>query len=221
LEIHTAENVGRPVNIFSRFRKFFIAGIATLFPIFITVYIFILIFRFTDNVSGKYINAFIFSRFGFKIPGLGFVLTLLIILLVGILSSHFLGKRLLPGLEKIFLKVPFVNHVYQPAKELANFLFGQHRQTSFKRVVLLRYPNSWSYTIGFITNEGIKEFNEKTGQELVSVLVSTPPSPFSGPIIFVPKKEITLLDITIDQAIKFVVSGGIVSPTAQFAQKEK
>ncbi|MBN1405653.1 MAG: DUF502 domain-containing protein [Candidatus Omnitrophica bacterium] len=193
-------------------KKYFFTGIATIFPVFVTVYILIILFKFSDSVLGKFINIWVYNNFGFKIPGLGVPVLAIVIFLVGFLTRHLLGGKILPWFESIFVRLPVVNHIYLPAKQLSRFLFGEGKEGSFKKVVLIQYPNEWSYSVGFLTNEGLEELNKKSGKELVSVLVSTPPSPFSGPLILVPKDRIKILDMSIEQAIKFVVSGGVVPP---------
>lgn len=197
------------------FRKYFFSGVATILPVFITLYAFVLVFRFMDNLAGKYINAFLFHYYGFKIPGLGLFISVAVILITGFFSNHFFGKKLLPLFERLFLKIPFVRHIYPPAKQLSDFLFGETESTRFKKVVLVQYPEPRSWALGFITNENLRVFNEQAGEELVVVLVSTSPSPFSGPVICVPRSKIRILDMSVDEAIKFFVSGGI----AAFSEK--
>jgi len=194
-----------------RLRKYFLSGIATILPVFITLYAFALVFRFMDNLAGKYINAFLFQHYGFKIPGLGLCFSLAVILITGLFSNHFFGKKLLPLFERLFLKIPFVSHIYPPAKQLSDFLFGETKRTRFKKVVLVQYPEPHSWALGFITNEEIREFNDKAGEEIVAVLIPSSPSPFSGPVICVPRSKIRILDMSVDQAVKFLVSGGIVA----------
>jgi uncharacterized membrane protein len=193
-----------------RFRKYFFSGIATIFPVLLTIYTFVFVFRIVDNLAGKYINAFLFHEYGFKIPGLGFIISLAIIFIVGFFANNFFGRKLLPWFEKLFLKIPFVSHIYPPAKQLSDFLFGDTNRAKFKKVVLVQYPEPKSWALGFITNENLDEFNQKTGDELIAVLIPTSPSPFSGPVICVPKSKVKVLDMSVDQAIKFLVSGGIV-----------
>ncbi len=201
-------------------RKYIFAGIATIFPLFVTAYILIFFLRFADGVLGKYVNRILAENFGYTIPGLGFFLLFLFVISVGFLSVHLLSKKFIPWFERVFAKIPLVNHIYLPARQLAKFAFGTEKQKAFSKVVLIRYPNDWSYSIGFMTNETLSEFNRKTGVELVSVLVSTPPNPFTGPIILVPREKVILLDIPVAEAMKFVISGGVVfSETNQEPEK--
>lgn len=201
------------------FRKYFFAGIAAILPVFVTFYVFLAVFRFMDGWVGRYVNGYLKEHYDYTIPGLGFVITLFAIVCAGILSNHFFGKRILPLLEKLLLKLPFVEHIYPPAKQLSQFLFGEHEKPFFQKVVLVEFPQPRSYALGFITNESVEDFNRKTGESLVCVLMPTSPSPFSGPVICVPREKIKVLEMTVDQAVKFLVSGGIVSLQGPLEEK--
>jgi len=201
-------------GIVFRIKQYFFAGAAAIFPIGITAYIFLIIFKYADGLLGRYINAYLSKQYGYKIPGLGIVIGLFLIIFIGMLANHFIGKALIPFLERYFLKLPFIRHVYSPAKQLSDFLFKENGSGGrFKKVVLAQYPSEGSYSLGFITNEGIKEFDSKIGHEVVSVLISTPPSPFTGPLVLLPKDKVKMLDISMEDAIKFVVSGGLATPS--------
>ncbi|MFC2091684.1 DUF502 domain-containing protein [Elusimicrobiota bacterium] len=194
-------------------KKYFFSGIATLFPLFITSYIITVIYQFTNRFVGNHINAFILQNYNITIPGLGFVITILVIIILGFLSSIFVGKKLLPLFENLFSRIPFVTSIYPPAKQLSNYLFKRVNKDELKKVVLVSSLFRDSYSIGFITHEGLSNFNQKTNQELATIFVPFAPVPFTGIIILVPKKKITLLDISVDQAIKFIVSGGVIAPS--------
>ncbi len=196
----------------SSLKNFFFAGIATIFPLFVSVYIIIIIFRFADQLTGKYVNALLIKEYGFSIPGLGFLTTILIILIVGFISSHIIGIKLFPVFEKLILKIPFIAHIYPSAKELSDSLFSSNKKDKFKKVVLVEYPTRESYSLGFITNEELDELNKKANKNLITVFVPLAPAPFSGMILFVPRNKIIELDISVDKAIKCIVSGGVIPP---------
>jgi uncharacterized membrane protein len=193
-------------------RRYFIAGIATILPLFITVYVIVLVIRFAYDIAGKYINAYLLDAFGFDIPGLGLLILILSILSIGFLSSHFIGRRLFPIFEKIITKIPFVAGIYPSAKQLSDFLFEEEGKKKFKKVVLVPYPTNDSYSLGFITNEETEILKGESGKELVTVLVPLAPAPFSGVLLFLPKEKIRVLNISVDNAIKLIVSGGVVMP---------
>jgi uncharacterized membrane protein len=198
--------------LFQLLKKYFFAGIAALLPIVITIYIITVIYQFTNRFLGNYINAFIFENYNLTIPGLGFFITILLIIIFGFISTIFIGRKLWPLFEHIFSKIPFVTTIYPPAKQLSNYLFKRANKKEFKKVAIVPSLFKGSYSIGFITNEGLGEFDSKTDQELVSIFVPFAPVPFTGIIILVPKKKIKMLDISVDQAIKFIVSGGVIAP---------
>lgn len=196
-------------------RRYFFSGLAVIFPLFITIYIIIVVFRFGDKLAGAPINSFLESNYGYRIPGLGLLILLLFIIAAGIFSSHFLGKKILPFFERMLMRIPFIASLYPSAKQLSDFLFKADKRKEFKKVVLVPYPVKGSYSIGFITNEGLRVVSENGAEQLVTVLVPLAPAPFSGVLLFLPKKEIKLLDISIDEAIKLIVSGGVVAPSTQ------
>lgn len=195
-----------------KLRQDFLTGIAIIFPIAITIYIFSLIFRTLDGVLGGIANKYLNIYLGYKIPGIGIILGIILVLFTGIVANRFIGTKLFPIIERLIIKLPLLRHIYSPAKQLSNFLFKNNKDSAFNRVVIVPYPNDFTYSIGFMTNDELAEIDEKLGRKIVSVLISTPPSPFSGPIIFVPKEKVKVLDLSMEEAIKFIVSGGLVAP---------
>lgn len=195
-----------------KLRQDFLTGVAIIFPIVVTIYVFTLIFRTLDGVLGGIVNKYLTIYLGYKIPGIGIILGVIIILLTGIVANRFIGTKLFPVIERLIIKLPLLRHIYSPAKQLSNFLFKNNKDSAFNRVVIVPYPNDNTYSIGFMTNDELTEIDEKLGRKIVSVLISTPPSPFSGPIIFIPKEKVKVLDLSMEEAIKFIVSGGLVTP---------
>ena len=190
------------VKVGRALRRYFVTGLATLFPGAVTLYLLVAIFRFSDGLLGRYL--------GSKIPGLGLVLTLLIILVVGVLSSHFIGRLVFPTIETWFIRLPFVRQIYPAVKQLTRFIFSKDEQASFQRVVLVTYPRPGSYALAFVTHE---EATSVTGtpENFLTLLVPTPPSPWSGVLLFLPEKEVIPLKMTVEEAIKLIVSGGVIS----------
>ena len=185
------------------FRRYFVTGLATLFPVAVTVYLVYKIFEFADGFLGGFFHV--------KIPGLGLVATILVILLVGVLSVHFFGRVLFRTIEGLLSRLPFVRRVYPPVKQLAQFLFSEEsRHAAFRRVVLVPYPRTGLYTVAFVTNEQ-KTTAAGRSQTLLTCLLPNPPSPFTGPLIFVPEEDVVPLDMTVEEAVKFIVSGGVVA----------
>lgn len=197
----------------TKLRRYFLAGLLLILPLFITVYLITFIFKFIDGIFGGFINSYLEQTFGFFIPGIGIVLGIVLVLLAGFFASHFLGKKVLHALEGWFLKLPGIRQIYPSAKQIVGFLFSKD-QAAFKKVVLVEYPSKGIWSIGFMTNTGFKEAQEKTGEELIHVLIGTTPGPWSGFLVFVPKRDIKFMDMSIEDGMKLIISGGILKPDA-------
>lgn len=200
----------RSVRAGRLFRRYFFTGLATLFPVAVTLWLVVTIFRIADGLLGQYL--------GFSIPGLGLVITVLVILIVGVLSAHFFGRVLFQTIEVWLSRLPVIKKVYPAVKQLTEFLFNeQNRRTTFRRVVLVQYPRPGAYSIAFVTNEARTDVTGKP-QTLLTLLIPNPPSPFTGPIIFVPEEDVMLLTLSIEEAVKLIVSGGVVASPLQSAR---
>ena len=184
-------------------RRYFVTGLATLFPVALTVWLLVVIFNFADRFLGRV--------FRIQIPGLGLVVTVLVILVVGVITIHFFGRVVFQAIELVFIRLPFVNRIYPAVKQLAQFLFDEERRgASFGRVVLVQYPRPGAYSLAFVTKESQTAVTG-TPQKLLTLLIPNPPSPFTGPIIFVPQQDVVPLTMTIEDAVKLIVSGGVVA----------
>lgn len=201
------------LSLLGYLRRYFFAGIATVLPVIVTLYIIMIVFEFTDRFAGKYINAYLFENYGYSIPGLGLIVTILFFVAIGFLSTHFIGRGVIPFFERLLVKIPVVASVYPSLKRLSDFLFGSGKKRKFEKVVLVPYPGPNSYTLGFITNDEFSGLEEKTGKELVTVFVPFAPTPFSGFILFISKEEVKFLGISVDLAIRCIVSGGVIPPS--------
>ena len=195
----------------NKLKRYFITGLLTILPIFLTLYLLFIIFKLIDNIIGGIINSYLKAAFGFSIPGLGFILAILIILVTGFVVSHLVSKRALPLIERWFLKLPGIRQVYPSIKQIVGFIFSEDKAV-FKKVVLVEYPSKGIWSVGFMTNEGFREAQELTGQELVHVLIGSTPSPWSGFFILVPKNAVKFLEMSAEEGIKLIVSGGILKP---------
>ena len=191
------------------FRRYFVTGLATLFPVTVTLWLCIQIFRVADRMLGQ--------TFGSKIPGLGLVVTILVILVVGVFSVHFFGRVLFRTIEALLGRLPFIRKIYPPVKQLAEFLFSDETgKTAFRCVVLVPYPRSGLYTVAFVTNEQKTSVTGRS-QVLLTCLLPNPPSPFTGPLIFVPEEDVIPLDLSVEETVKFIVSGGVVASPLRLA----
>ena len=194
-----------------KIRHYFATGLLITLPVFITVYFLFIILRFIDGIFGKLINIYLTKHLGFAVPGIGIIIGLVIVSLVGFVAANFFGKRIIRALEGWFLKFPFIRQVYPAAKQVIDSFISKD-SPAFKKVVLIEYPSKGIWSVGFLTNDSFKEAQEKTGRDLVHVLVATTPSPLTGFLVLIPREDIRILDISIEEGVKLVISGGIVKP---------
>lgn len=199
-----------------KLRHYFITGFLLLLPLYITFYLLFIIFKLIDGIFGGLINGYLRSNFGFSIPGIGIILGILIVLLAGFVVSHFLSKRVLSSIEKWFSRLPGVRQIYPSIKQMVGFLFSKDK-VAFKKVVLVEYPSKGIWSIGFLTNEGFKEAKVKTQEDLFHVFIPGTPGPWSGFFVLIPRKEVKLLDMLVEDGIKLIVSGGILKPSEDLA----
>ncbi len=194
-----------------RIRRYFITGLLIILPVFITFYFLFIIFRFIDGLWGNLINSYFKKELGFTIPGIGFILGISTVIFVGFFASHVFGKKILPALERWFLKFPFIRQIYPATKQIVGFFISKDK-VAFKKVVLVEYPAKGIWSVGFVTNDGFREAQEKTGQELLHVFIASTPGPWSGFFVLIPKGQVKFLDISVEDGVKLIVSGGIIKP---------
>lgn len=195
----------------TRLKNYFITGLLVSLPIFLTLYFLFLVFKLIDSFLGVIVNRYLRAEFGFSIPGIGIILGVLLIFIIGFVASHLLSRRVLPAIERWFLKFPGIRQIYPPIKQIVNFIFSKDKM-AFKKVVLVEYPSKGIWSVGFMTNEGFREAQEKVGQELIHVLIGSTPSPWSGFFVLVAKKDVKFLDISVEDGMKLILSGGILKP---------
>ena len=191
-------------SIFSKIRNNFIAGIVVLIPIGITLYLTLFFIRISGNIIPKEINPN--NYLPFNIPGMEILVALIFITLVGWLSLSFLGKKFFELFNNILKKIPILRTIYSAIGQMTESLTKTDNKQ--KSVVLLEYPKEGVWAMGFATksNEGI--ISEKLNQEIVNVFVPTTPNPTSGFLLMVPRKNLIFLDISFEEASKFIVSAG-------------
>ena len=190
-----------------RIRNYFIAGLAVLIPLVGSLYVFWLIFSFLDGLLSSLITDF----YGRPLPGLGFILTILFTLLVGYLTSNFLGKKILELVDHIFFRIPLLRNVYSSFKQIVDS-FMQQNKTAFKKVVMIEYPRKGLFVLGFLTGESRGEVQENTRADTVNVFVPTSPNPTSGMLVLVPRQEVIFLKMSVEEGLKLIISGGVFSP---------
>lgn len=194
-----------------RLKRYFITGFIVLVPVCLTIYVLVALFRFVDNILGRFLNIYLNKILGFYIPGLGLLLFLVIIVLVGFLAGRFLGNKIFPGIEKWFLGLPLINKIYPTFKQIILFVLAQ-KEFGFKKVVLVEYPSKGIWSLGFLTNEEFKKMSEVVGKDMAPVFIPSSPNPLTGYVIFLPKEELKFPDISIGDALKIIISGGVFKP---------
>ena len=191
-------------SIFAKVRNNFIAGIVVLIPIGITLYLTLFLIRVSGNVIPKEINPN--NYLPFDIPGVEILMALIIITFTGWLSLSFLGKKFFEFLNNILKKIPILRTIYSAIGQMTeSFTKNDNNQ---KSVVLLEYPRKGVWAVGFATKENEGLIKEKVKEEIINVFVPTTPNPTSGFLLMVPKKDLIYLNVTFEQASKFIVSAG-------------
>ena len=191
-------------SIFSTLRNNFIAGIVVLIPIGITLYLTLFIIKISSNILPKEINPNHYLPF--DIPGLEILISVFLITLVGWLSLSFIGKRLFDLFENVLNKIPVLRTIYSAVGQLTETF--TNTKSNKKNVVLVEYPRKGVWAVGFATKENKGEIRKKVGQDLINVFVPTTPNPTSGFLLMFPKEEVIYLDMTFEEASKFIVSAG-------------
>ena len=191
-------------SIFAKIRNNFIAGIVVLIPIGITLYLTIFFIRVTGNIIPKELNPN--NYLPFNIPGVEILIALFFITLIGWLSLSFLGKKFFELFNRILKKIPILRTIYSAIGQMTeSFTKTDNKQ---KSVVLLEYPRKGVWAVGFATKENTGLIKESVKEELINVFVPTTPNPTSGFLLMIPKKDLIYLDVTFEQASKFIVSAG-------------
>jgi uncharacterized membrane protein len=193
----------------SRLRTYFLTGLLVLAPLTITAYVIWRLFLFTDHLVGTTLRGGYLRPGG--IPGFGFVTVLVLITVTGALANNFLGRQLGQILESMLLRVPFLRGLYSTLKEIGEAILSE-RRTAFQRVVLVPYPSPGVYTIGLVTSAAPQALQEAAGKRLQGVFIPTPPNPTTGPLLYYPEEQLIATSIRVEQAIKMVISAGVVVP---------
>ena len=193
-------------------KNYFLTGLLVILPIFITVYVILSLIRAMDTIL-KYIPAKYLPEtyLQIHIPGLGLILVVILVFVVGLLTRNIIGRKIVRLGENIVDRIPLVRVLYTGVKQLLEPLFLQ-KTNAFKRVALIEYPRRGTYVIGFITGESKGEVQNKTSKDMMNVFVPTTPNPTSGFYILIPKDEVVYLNMSVEDAFKLIISGGIVSP---------
>ncbi len=200
-------------RVFARLRTYLLAGVLVTAPISITIYI---AWIFIDYVDGK-ITPMIPVKYNpetylpFSIHGLGLLIVILALILIGALTGGLLGRWVLRSSEHILARMPVVRGIYATVKQVFETVLS-HQSDAFRQVVMIEYPRRGIWALGFLTGATLGEVQNLTTEEVLNIFLPTTPNPTSGFLLFVPKAEVLLLDMTVEEGIKMVMSGGIVTP---------
>jgi uncharacterized membrane protein len=195
-------------SFFKNLRNYFIAGVVVLIPIGITLYLTVFLVSVSANILPKEINPNHYLPY--DIPGLEILISIILITVIGWMSLSFLGKRLLEILNKILKKIPILRTIYSAITQMTE-TFTKTDKTK-QNVVLIEYPRKGSWAVGFATKENKGEMSDKTKKKLINVFVPTTPNPTSGFLLMFPEDEVIYLDLTFEEASKFIVSAGTSNP---------
>ena len=195
-------------SIFTKIRNYFIAGVVVLIPIGITAYLTIFITSVFSKILPKEINPNHYLPY--NIPGLEIIITLFLITFIGWLSLSFIGKRLLNLFNTVLKRIPILRTIYSAILQMTETFTKTDNQK--KNVVLVEYPRKGTWAVGFATKENSGEITDKLNRKLINVFVPTTPNPTSGFLLMFPKEEVVYLDLSFEEASKFIVSAGTSNP---------
>ena len=195
-----------------RLRRYLATGLLVWIPLAATLFVLRLLIRLMDQ-SLLLIPSPLRPEnlIGFKIPGLGVILTFTLLLTTGFLAANILGKKLIEAWERLLARIPLVSWVYSGVKKVAETLLSP-RSESFRKVLLMEYPRKGIWSLCFQTSSDLGEVQARTGKDVICVFVPTTPNPTSGFIILVPREEVVELDMTVDEALRMIISLGVVVP---------
>lgn len=193
-------------------KRYFITGLLIWVPLVITGWVLSLIVSTLDQ-SLRLLPSSVHPQtlVGFAIPGAGAVLTLAMIFLTGLLAANFIGQKLVVWWEKLLARIPVVNSVYNSVKQVSDTLFSPNGN-AFRKALLVQYPREGSWTVAFLTGAPGGDIVNHLRGEHVSVYVPTTPNPTSGFFLMMPAKDVVELDMTVDEALKYIISMGVVAP---------
>jgi len=198
-------------------KKYFITGLLIWVPLGITLWVLALIVRSMDQTLTLLPHAIQPERLmGFYLPGLGMVLTLLVIFFTGLVTTNIIGQKLVRFWESLLARIPIVKSLYYAIKQVSDTLFS-HNGEAFRKVLLVRYPHPQAWAIAFQTGSPARDVADMLPDEYVGVFIPTAPSPVNGFFFFVRKQDVMEINMSIDDALKYIVSMGVVAPPMKTA----
>ena len=202
-----------------RMRNYFLAGVLVTAPIAITIYLTLSFLNFIDSRVRKLLpfDNLDATQQAYAVPGLGILIAILFFILVGWFARNYLGQLLIRFSEYVFSHMPIVRTIYGALKQIFETVMATKSQ-AFRDVVMIEYPRKGVYSLGFLTGQTKGEVQRVTDNEVVNIFLPTTPNPTSGYLLFVPKKEVRFMDMTVEEGIKMIVSAGIITPADKAAK---
>lgn len=190
-------------------KRYFITGLIIWVPLVITIWVLVLLVSTLESVVPSFLSPQ--SLFGISLPGFRVLLVVLVVFVSGILGANFIGRAVFEQWERLLGRIPLVRTIYTSVKQVSDTVLSPHGQ-AFRQAVLVQFPHQGVWTIAFLTGAPGGEIARRLEGEHVSVYVPTTPNPTSGYFLMVPRRDVQLLDISVDAALKYVVSMGVVAP---------
>ena len=197
-------------------RRYIVAGLLVWLPLAVTYQL----LKFVVGQMDRWLDSFLAwlpvtyhpdQLLGVEVPGLGVIFTFLLLVITGMLAANFVGRAFVNGWESLLDRIPVVRAVYSAVKKFAEMVFSD-KSESFKNVLLIQYPREGLYSLAFQTSSELGEVQGRTGEDVICTFVPTTPNPTSGFIIIVPRKDVIVLDMDVDEALKMIISLGVVIP---------
>jgi len=198
--------------VFKKLRNLFFTGLLVLLPVVISLKLVFWGFEKTDQILGNLIQQLLEKYFNYSEPiyGLGLGVLVILIILTGVFAKNYLGKKLIAIGERILDKIPILNTIYNVIKQVIES-FSKDKN-AFQKVVLIEYPRAGIYSPGFLTGDAPTETMDKTGKQMVNVFVPTSPNPTTGYLVFVPMDDVIVLDTSVEDGFKLLLSAGVIKP---------
>lgn len=191
----------------ARIRRYFLTGLVVFLPIAITINVLLWLFNAMDNFLGRLIT----RLHGEPVPLLGLAATIAVIFFIGVLTTNVVGRRFVGWFDRLMLRIPLARSIYSATKQLSDNIILQ-RRAAFQRAVLVEWPRQGVYTVGFVTGEIGGRTQEIAGRRVLNVFVMSTPNPTTGFLVLVPEDQVYPLDMSVEDGLKLMMSGGIVAP---------
>lgn len=185
-----------------------LSGIVVVLPVAVTVYVLVFLFQKADGLLNPYFE----ELFGIQIPGLGIITIFVLVYVVGMITTNVMGRKLVDVGEQILSRVPVAKGIYTSIKQLVENLLTMSEQSAFRKVVLVQYPRRGLYALGLATGRVRGRLRDVAGHTSINVFIPTTPNPTSGYLVLIPEEDVIYLDMTVEEGMKLIISGGIVAP---------